>query len=173
MQEAHNSELQELVNGPLRTVSKTAFAQIMNVSPGRVSQMIRAGLPVEINGKIDVARGKLWVAENVSITRSNAQVRGPDLFGEEKRKVSLNEERSRLAKEQADAAAMRNAVARGELVKAGEVEREWADILRKVRAGVLAVTSRVRQHLPHLTTHDAATIDAELRRALEDIANDD
>lgn len=55
---------------------------------------------------------------------------------------------------------------RGELLEADEVAREWADVLRRVRAGVLAVTSRIRARLPHLTTEDGAVIDRELRDAL-------
>lgn len=60
----------------------------------------------------------------------------------------------------------------GELVAADAVAREWADILRRVRTGVLAVTSRVRAQLPHLTAQDAAVIDRELRDALSSLADD-
>lgn len=172
MQEAHKSELEHALSAPLRSVSKKGFAELVGVSPGRISQLVSRGLPVEPNGKIDIARGKLWIAENVSTTRSNAQVRGPDLFGDDRRKISLNDERTRLAKEQADAAAMRNAAARRELIDAHEVEREWVSIMRRVRSGVLAVPSRIRQLLPHLTAHDVLAIDEELRKALEDLAHE-
>lgn len=172
MQDTHSLDIESALSGPIRSVTKKGFAAMVNVSPGRVSQMIKAGLPVEHNGRIDIARGKLWIAENISNTRSNAQVRGPDLFGEDRRKISLNDERSRLAKEQADAVAMRNEQLRRELVKASDVEREWASILRKLRSSLLAVPSRTRQLLAHLTPHDVAVFDAEIRRALEDLAND-
>lgn len=62
---------------------------------------------------------------------------------------------------------------RGASLDADAVAREWADILRQVRAGVLAVVSRVRAQLPHLTTHDASVIDRELRQALTALADDD
>jgi phage terminase Nu1 subunit (DNA packaging protein) len=55
---------------------------------------------------------------------------------------------------------------RGKLLNAQAVEREWSDMLRQVRAGVMAVVSRVRARLPHLTGHDAAILDQELRAAL-------
>jgi phage terminase Nu1 subunit (DNA packaging protein) len=55
---------------------------------------------------------------------------------------------------------------RGESLDAKVVEREWSDVLRMVRAGVLAVVSRVRSRLPHLTAQDARVIDEELRAAL-------
>lgn len=50
---------------------------------------------------------------------------------------------------------------------------EWRDILRRVRAGVLAVVSRVRSRLPHLSSSDATVIDEELRAALTTLAEDD
>jgi hypothetical protein len=46
------------------------------------------------------------------------------------------------------------------------VEAEWSGVLRTVRAGMLAVPSRCAAHLPHLTAHEVAEIDAEVRAAL-------
>ena len=158
--------------GEPRTLSKSAFARAVGVSPGRVSQMISKGLPVEGDGKIDVARGRLWISENVDVGRSVAQGQSPFAFTEEKHRHTLTAEKTRLAKEQADAAELRNAVLRRDLVKASDVEREWSGILRKVRSGILAVPSRVRQQLAHLTAHDAAVIEAEIRLVLEDLAHD-
>jgi phage terminase Nu1 subunit (DNA packaging protein) len=42
-------------------------------------------------------------------------------------------------------------------------------VLRTVRAGMLAVPSRVSQRLPHLSAHDVSEIDAEIRAALTEI----
>jgi terminase small subunit / prophage DNA-packing protein len=55
------------------------------------------------------------------------------------------------------------------LLDAAEVENEWSGVLRTVRAGMLAVPSRVAQRLPHLTAHDVAEIDAEVREVLTEI----
>lgn len=46
------------------------------------------------------------------------------------------------------------------------VEAEWSGVLRTVRAGMLAVPSRCAARLPHLTAHEVAEIDAEVRAAL-------
>lgn len=51
------------------TVSKKGFAELMGVTQGRVSQLISAGLPVEPNGRIHVARGKDWIDRNVDPNR--------------------------------------------------------------------------------------------------------
>lgn len=83
----------------------------------------------------------------------------------------LKMEKLRLAKEQADALELKNAAARGEMVKADIVEREWSSILRDLRAALLAVPSRVGSRLPSLTAHDIAEIDAEIRATLEVLAD--
>ncbi len=164
MQNAHNSDM---LSEP-KSLRKSDFAKVAGVSAGRVSQMIRAGLPVEADGRIDVARGKLWIQANIDPKRSAAQAQGEMPFAAT---PDASSERARLVKEQADNAALKNAALRRELVPAAEVEREWSGILRQVRSNVLAVPSRLRQMLPHLTSHDVATVDAELRRILEELAN--
>lgn len=83
------------------------------------------------------------------------------------------EERARLLKAQADKAELQVAAARGELLPAADVERRWSDVLRGVRAAMLAVSSRVRQRLPGLTSADVAELDAEIRAALTEAANDE
>lgn len=171
MSNTHSLDGEDVAIGEPKSLSKSQFAKAMKISPGRVSQLINSGLPVEADGKIDVARGRIWIQENVDANRSAAQKQhelGFDLPGPS----TVAAERLRLVKEQADHAALKNQIARRELVPAHEVEREWASVFRKVRAGVLSVPSRIRQALPHLTAHDVAAIDAEIRRVLEDLADD-
>ena len=55
------------------------------------------------------------------------------------------------------------------MLDAAEVEAEWSSVLRTVRAGMLAVPSRCAARLPHLTPHDVAEIDAEVRAVLTDV----
>lgn len=51
------------------TVSKKGFAEMAGVSKSRVSQLVAAGLPVEPNGRIHVARGREWIERNVDPNR--------------------------------------------------------------------------------------------------------
>lgn len=83
----------------------------------------------------------------------------------------LATERARLAREQADAAAMKNRQLRGELVSVAEVERVWKASVRTIRAGILALPTRVQQRLPHLTAFDVAEIDAEARTVLTELSH--
>ncbi|WP_370049324.1 MULTISPECIES: terminase small subunit [Salipiger] len=87
--------------------------------------------------------------------------------------AQLSTERARLAKEQADAQALKNAKARAELVEAAEVERAWSDVLRQVRARILAVPSRIRSDLPQLDTVTVSAIDRALRDALKELGHAD
>lgn len=82
----------------------------------------------------------------------------------------LKAEKLRLAREQADKLEIANA-ARGDMVRAADVEREWANVLRDVRSTMLAVPSRVGSKLAHLSAHDVAEIDSEIKAALEGLAN--
>ncbi|MDQ0315514.1 hypothetical protein [Amorphus orientalis] len=84
--------------------------------------------------------------------------------------LELDKERARLAKEQADGHALKNQALRGKLVDAEETVRAWSDTLRRVRAGMLAVPSRVRSRNPALTAADVETIDREIRDALEELS---
>lgn len=92
--------------------------------------------------------------------------------GGEQGVLDLTIERARLAKEQADAQELKNAVTRGELLPASDVEREWSDILARVRSGMLAVTSRIRGRISTIDATQAAIIDTEIREALEALADD-
>lgn len=117
-------------------------------------------------------RGRYRLA--ASVTAYCAHLRGVAAGrGGDDQVATLTTQRARLAREMADAAAAKNAVIRGTMVAAAEVERTWSDILRTVRAGVLAVPSRVQQRLPHLGHADVAAIDREVRDALTEIGRDD
>jgi terminase small subunit / prophage DNA-packing protein len=80
-------------------------------------------------------------------------------------------EKTRLAREQADKIELQNAAARGELLPATDVEASWAATLREIRAGMLALPSRLQQRLDHLTAHDVTAIDREIRDLLTELGN--
>ena len=158
----------ETIGAP-KTLRKSAFAKMIGVTPARVTHMLRQGMPEESDGRLDVARCKLWIKDNVSPTRSAAQSKQADLpFAAQ---LDAGAEHARLAKERADTQALKNAQLRRELVPAAEVERVWAGEWRMLRSAILAAPSRLRQVLPHLTREDIAAIDAELRTILSEFGN--
>jgi len=58
--------------GDPAALTKGEFAKLIGVSRGRVSQYIAGGLPVEFDGRIDVARGRQWMKANLDATHSVA-----------------------------------------------------------------------------------------------------
>jgi phage terminase Nu1 subunit (DNA packaging protein) len=96
------------------------------------------------------------------VTKPQVKSRGPAL-------LAATKQRGRLAAAQADVAEIKAAKLRGSLVEAAEVEAAWSGVLRTVRAGMLAVPSRVSQRLPHLTAADVAVIDRGVRDALIEV----
>lgn len=75
--------------------------------------------------------------------------------------LDLGAERARLAKEQADAKEMENAVERGELVYIEKVAKQFEAQLTKVRTKLLAVPTKVAAE-----AHAAATV-KEVREIVE------
>lgn len=55
-----------------QSLSKKGFAEHVGVSPGRVSQLIKTGLPVLPNGRIPLEDGVHWYRANVDSNRSRA-----------------------------------------------------------------------------------------------------
>lgn len=146
------------INGP-------DLCELLSISPAALSDLKKRGIAVHRgHDAYDLTE---TVRAYVVHLRGVASGRG----GEE-HVATLTSERARLAKEQADAQALRNAALRGELVAAAEVERTWSDLLRQVRARILAVPARVRSVLP-LDAATIDTIDHELREALEELGHDD
>lgn len=144
------------------TMSEVQLAAFLGVATSQVRTKTRDGILVKDGpGRWDVRKS---LANYLSQLRENAFKGG--LQTDE-----LKAEKLRLAREQADKLEIGNAAARGDMVKAADVEREWANVLRDVRSTMLAVPSRVGSKLSHLTVHDVAEIDFEIKAALEGLAN--
>lgn len=141
------------------TATAERLGQLLGLSAESVRDLYRRGIVVRRSpGKYELAAS---IAAYCRHLREVASGRG----GQDE-VVALASERARLAREQADAHALRNAQLRGELVALSDAEREWATTLRGVRSAMLAVPSRVRQRLGNLSAAEAAVIEDEVRRAL-------
>jgi phage terminase Nu1 subunit (DNA packaging protein) len=159
--------LEELALGgkPVLRIGSADLCELLAISPAALSDLKKRGIAVH-HGH-DAYNLVETVTAYVTHLRGVAAGRG----GEE-HTSSLTAERARLAREQADAQALKNATIRGELVPAADVERAWGDVLRQVRSRILAVPSRLRQSL-HLQPDVASEIDRELRDALTELGNAD
>jgi phage terminase Nu1 subunit (DNA packaging protein) len=138
------------------------LARWLGVTAKTVRELAKAGVAVR------AGRGQYRLEESVRRYCKHVR-RTASQGGGEASLAALRDERIRIAKEQADALALKNAEARGGLLEAKAVEAEWSNILRTVRAGMLAAPSRAGSRLPHLSPHDIAEIDAEVRAVLLEV----
>jgi len=56
------------------TLNKSEFASRLGLSKARVSQLVKAGLPLTIDGRVPVVAAEAWIAENVEPGRLPAQL---------------------------------------------------------------------------------------------------
>ena len=54
------------------TMTQAEFARALGLSKGRISQLVPEGLPVRKDGRINLARGKRWIDENLDPQRRAA-----------------------------------------------------------------------------------------------------
>lgn len=145
------------------TMAEAEIAAFLGIATSQVRTKTRDGILVKDG------RGRWNVRE--SLQGYLSQLRDGAIRGGGQVPDDLKAEKLRLARQQADKLELANAAARGELVRSADVEREWANVLRDVRSTMLAVPSRLGSKLAHLTAHDVAEIDSEIKAALEGLAN--
>jgi terminase small subunit / prophage DNA-packing protein len=148
----------------MKGATAAVLADLLGVSPRSITDLAKRGIVVRADGGgFDQRKSVRGYCDHL---RKLATGRGGDAAI-----ATATVERARLAKAQADAVELKNAAVRATMLDAGEVEATWSGILRQVRAGMLAVPSRAAQRLPHLTPHDVAEIDHEVRAVLIEIGS--
>jgi len=145
-------------------ISETELADSLGLTANRVRTLTRDGV-LKRTGKATYDRREA-VRAYCHALREKLTLKGHASKGGD----ALEAQKLRLATALADKAERANAAARGELIPASAVAREWAGILREVRAGLLALPSRVGSRLGHLTPHDLSEIDLEVRATLNDLS---
>lgn len=129
-------------------LSQEAFGQLVGISQPAVSDMMTRGViqPGDSAGA--------WLLAYTAHLREQAAGRGAD--GE------LATERARLAREQADAVAMRNAERRKELLPVGLLEAVLAQMARKVSVALESLPPKLKRACPELPPAALQTIATEL-----------
>jgi phage terminase Nu1 subunit (DNA packaging protein) len=145
-------------------ISEADLADLIGVSTRRIRALASEGVIMRV-GRGAAAFDRRDAVRAYCASMRDKASRGVAVMDE------LKTEKIRQAREAADKLALQNAAARRELVPATEVQATWSGILRDVRASLLAVPSRCGAKLPHLTPHDVSEIDAELKAALEGLAD--
>ena len=160
------AEIDAMLFGPPDAGSVTAatLGEWLGLSAPRVNALAREGrIPRNPSGNFDLKPAVRGYIDSLRLkTGGSTLASNPE----------LNAEKIRLARANAEKVEAANARARGELAALSDVEREWAGILRDVRAALLALPSRAAARLGHLTPHDVATLDREVRAVLEELAHE-
>ncbi|GEO99509.1 hypothetical protein GCM10007887_24240 [Methylobacterium haplocladii] len=140
------------------------IAAAFDLSSRRVSQLAEKGIVVRVGrGRFDLDASTLNYIRHLREVAAGRGEGAPDLTAE----------RARLAKEQADGHALKNATIRGSMLDATEAGSRWAGEMVKLRSRLLAVPGDVSLVLPHLTKHDVYEIDRVLRDAMTAVADGD
>lgn len=139
------------------------MASLLGVTPRRLNQMVGEEIAVRLSpGMFDaIATNQNYIASLTVRAETKAAA------------LDLTAEKARLTKEQADHHGYRNSILRRDLIPAEEVEREWSDMVRKIRSGVLSLTSRIRSQIGILDATHAEIINREITIVLEELADDD
>lgn len=113
----------------------------------------------------------LWESnEALLLIYSRNETNDPNETGEQ---LDFNDEKARLAKEQADGQALKNAKDRGELIPASEITETWGRIVTAAKMQFLALPDRLSQMLETAATADKrrTIIDAEIKNILDGLAD--
>lgn len=136
-------------------ISERDLADLIGVSDRQIRLYVEAGL---INR----------VAPRTFIARDAIRAIFADLRGKAQRGVAVQDElkaqRTRKEHAAAEKLELANAVKRGELVSAAEVQSTWQSTLIEVRAALLAIPAR-------LPAESRDVVDAEIRTTLERLAD--
>ena len=146
-------------------VTAESLAGWLGTTTARINALAREGrIPRRADKLFDLRPAvRAYVADLKATKGNSALANNPE----------LNAEKIRLARASAEKLETANLKAKGDLAPLAEVERAWAGIMRDVRAALLALPSRAASRLGHLTPHDVATIDREVRAVLEELATHD
>lgn len=135
------------------------IADVSGVCRQTVAKYIKEGV-VDINEALDVSAAKIKIAQKSSVKSSE---------------LDFNEQRARREKEAADKLELENAVTRGELVQASEVEEMWGGEYSRVKNKLMAIPPKLAPLMLGVKTPAEAQeiIKAVIHEALDELSRPD
>jgi phage terminase Nu1 subunit (DNA packaging protein) len=166
----------------MKLLSLRGYARHRGVTLRAVQKAIESGRiqTTEKNGKVFIdadAADKRWAALT-DPAKQREQSKAADVSDDESDDSDdetlghkeFFRAKTKKEKYQARLAKLKYQQLSGKLIPADEVKTEWQKLIAIAKTRLLAVSSKARGRIPHLTAGDIATIDEEIRAALEGIA---
>ena len=151
----------------MKLLSQNAFAKSRGVSQSYISGLVKKGIIPTVEGKID-ADAATRILDERQAKAKPGKAKNP------KGKLDGAHERARLAKEKADAQAIENAKALGELVQKDEVATNWDKLVTACKTRLLAIPNKAAPQVVGMDPKEASGfIRGLIVEALEELANGD
>jgi phage terminase Nu1 subunit (DNA packaging protein) len=148
------------------TLSQRAYAARRGVTVQYINKLVKAGRLPLVEGKVDVNAADKILDERQAKAKPAKAKKAKGLDGVH--------ERARLAKEKADAQAIENAKARGELVPQEEVATNWDKLVTACKTRLLAIPNKAAPQVVGMDPKEASGfIRGLIVEALEELASGD
>ncbi len=127
-------------------MSRAQFSKEMGITRGRVSQLLKKGLPIGPDGRIPMDAARAWYSANVHIT---GQKRGPKQPLDSKLPAAerLLEAQARKEEQLAELRAMEVLARKNELLEASGVRKGWSKIILAARSRLLQIPGKLAPKL--------------------------
>jgi phage terminase Nu1 subunit (DNA packaging protein) len=145
----------------MSTITVSDFAELVGVSTRTVSDLVKRGVISKVGAGLPHPES---LQRYVGHLREQAAGRGGEAAAE------VSSHRASLLKIQAERAQFRLEQERELWVTVADVEAHWESALRTLRAGVLAIPTRVASRTPGVTREMSYEWDQEVREALTELA---
>ena len=167
-----------------QVISKADLARHLGVVRGRITALVKRGLPVRPDGKIILADALAWMKANCEqqarfadrginkIVGNGGGAEPSGAPGADDAVLPFAEAKALRETYLARMARLEYGAKAGTLLDAAEVEARWAQVLSSVRGRLLAVPARCGVRVPHLTPGEVAQIADEIRDALAELGGE-
>jgi phage terminase Nu1 subunit (DNA packaging protein) len=141
-------------------VNVTRIAAFLNLTPRRVQQLVKEGMPREANGRYDPIKCAAFYIRYLqnAIEERSVPTSDDEPAGE-------RTERVRLLRANADLKEMELATLHSQLVAVEDVDKALADLARTTKARILAIPPRLAPELVGETSR--IMIQAKIQRAID------
>jgi phage terminase Nu1 subunit (DNA packaging protein) len=145
------------------------IAKLMNLTPRRVQQLAKEGLPREAKGKYDASKAMQFYIRYLQ--KALEQKATPDGDG---KYTALTGERTRTMRADAELKEIQVAEKRRDLVAVSDVKKALLDLVHMTKARVLATPAQIAAEVTGETSRIIVQgkIDKKLKEALSHLADD-